>query len=681
MVNKKVTAIIQARYNSVRFPGKILKKINNVTVLEILIKRLSQSKLIKEIIVSCSNNPKDKKIIYLCKKLNINYYVGPEKNLLSRYYKTAKKFHVGNILRITGDCPLIDSKLIDRLIGNFFDNDCDYASNVINPTFPDGLDIEVFKFKILSERYKKSTDKFEKEHVTTNFINNDKYKRYSLELKKNYANLRITLDTEYDFYIINKLFEYFKYDFFISYKKILNLYEKNPSFFEKNYSVKRNIGMKLNKGQKYWIRAKNIIPGGTMLFSKNPDLQLPNLWPAYFSKARGSNLWDLDGNKYDDMFSMGIGTNTLGYSNIFINNKVKKVINDGNMSSLNSIDEILLAEKLVEMHPWANMVRFTRSGGEANSVAVRIARASSGRDKIAICGYHGWHDWYLSANLNNKSNLDQHLLKNLNINGVPKNLKNTTFPFKFNDFKSLEKIIKKEKIGVIKMEVHRSEIPNPIFLKKVRDIATKKNIVLIFDECTSGFRETYGGIHLKYKIFPDIAIFGKALGNGYAINAIIGKKEIMESCQSTFISSTFWTERVGSVAALETLKIMEKIQSWKQLISIGKKIKKNWSEIAKTNSLKINITGLDALPSFYFDANLNTAYKTYITQELLKKNILGSNVVYTSVTHKKNILDKYFRVLKNIFTTISECENEKNNIYNLLETEEAISGLRYKKNV
>ena len=354
------------------------------------------------------------------------------------------------------------------------------------------------------------------------------------------------------------MFKYFDYDFYISYKKILKLYEKKPNFFEKNYSVKRNSEMKLNTGQKYWIRAKSIIPGGSMLFSKNPDLQLPKLWPAYFKKAKASNLWDLDGKKYDDMYSMGIGTNTLGYSNKFVNKKVKNVVDDGNMSSLNSIDEILLAEKLIEMHPWANMVRYTRSGGEANSVAIRIARASSGKDKIAICGYHGWHDWYLSANLANKSNLNQHLLTNLNISGVPKKFKNTTFPFKFNNLKSLEKIIAKENIGAIKMEVHRLEKPNIKFLKKVREIATKKNIVLIFDECTSGFRETYGGIHLKYKIYPDIAIFGKALGNGYAINAIVGKREIMESCQSTFISSTFWTERVGSVAALENIKNNEK---------------------------------------------------------------------------------------------------------------------------
>ena len=194
--------------------------------------------------------------------------------------------------------------------------------------------------------------------------------------------------------------------------------------------------MNLNLGQKFWIRAKEIIPGGTMLFSKNPDLILPSKWPAYFSKSKGVNLWDLEQNKYSDMFSMGIGTNSLGYCKKEIDDKVIQTVSKGNMTSLNSPDEIFLAEKLISLHTWSEMVRFTRSGGEANSVAIRIARAASQKDNVAICGYHGWHDWYLSSNLSNSKNLNSHLMKNLPINGVVKKLKNTVYPFKYNDFKN-----------------------------------------------------------------------------------------------------------------------------------------------------------------------------------------------------------------------------------------------------
>jgi glutamate-1-semialdehyde aminotransferase len=223
---------------------------------------------------------------------------------------------------------------------------------------------------------------------------------------------------------------------------------------------------------------------------------------------------------------MGIGTNILGYGHPEVDEVVMKTVRDGNMSTLNSPEEVNLAEKLIEMHPWSSSVRFARSGGEANAIAIRIARSASGRDNVAICGYHGWHDWYLSANLNNNKSLDGHLLSGLEPNGVPKNLKETVFPFKYNEIDELKKIVKEKNIGIIKMEVYRNIEPKDNFLKKVREIATDNKIILIFDECTSGFRETFGGIHKKYSVDPDMAMFGKALGNGYAITAVLGRKKL-----------------------------------------------------------------------------------------------------------------------------------------------------------
>ena len=175
-----------------------------------------------------------------------------------------------------------------------------------------------------------------------------------------------------------------------------------------------------------------------------------------------------------------------------------------------------------------------------------------------------------------------------------------------------------------------------------------------------------------------MAIFGKALGNGHAINAIIGKKSIMSCNSSTFVSSTFWTERIGPAAALETLKIMEKTQSWKIISDIGKKIKKNWKKIAKENKIKINIYGVDAISNFSFNSKMHNAYKTLISQEMIKNNILASNVVFTCTSHSENILDKYFYVLNKIFRKINKCENELEDIYNLLEVPESIKGMRNK---
>jgi glutamate-1-semialdehyde aminotransferase len=348
------------------------------------------------------------------------------------------------------------------------------------------------------------------------------------------------------------------------------------------------------------------------------------------------------------------------------------------MSTLNNKEEILLAEKLVQMHPWADKVRFARTGGEAAAIAVRIARAASGKDNVAMCGYHGWHDWYLSANLSDPSNLNSHLMSNLPIQGVQKNLKNTSFAFQYNNLNQFKEVMTQKNIGVVIMEVARYDRPKKNFLEYVRKFTKENNIVLIFDECTSGFRETFGGLHLKYKINPDIATYGKALGNGYAINAIIGTNSVMSYANSSFISSTFWTERIGSVAALKTLEIMEKIKSWEIISSLGIKIKKNWKSIAKNNKIRIKIKGLDPLPRFDFDNKNNLYFKTFISQEFLKKKILAANSIYLCTDHNMKIFDNYFNILDSVFFKISKCIKDNINPKKLLDGPICISGIREK---
>ena len=680
--NNKTIAIIQARYSSIRFPGKVLKKYKNKTLLEILIQRLKKSEQIDKVIVACSTNKLDKNILDECKRLNVFCYRGSEKDVLDRFYKVSKFFNAKNIVRITADCPLIDPEIVDKVIKKYYLSKADYGTNIMPATYPDGLDIEIFNFKSLKESWIKTKGKaFFREHVTTYIRNNKKYKKINYKYKKNYSHLRLTLDDKRDFEVLIKIFKEFPDIYKVRMKDLILLYTKKKYLFNENLTAPRNEGKDISVGQKFWIRAKNIIPGGTMLFSKNPDLFLPKKWPAYFSRTKGCRVWDLENKTYHDLSFMGIGTNILGYNYPPVEKKVIEIIKSGTMSTLNSIEEVLLAEKLTEIHPWADMARFTRSGGEANSVAIRIARAASGKNNVAICGYHGWHDWYLSTNLSNKKNLNNHLMQNVPIGGVPKKLMNTTFAFEYNNFTQLEKIVRDNKIGIIKMEVTRNIEPKNNFLQKVRKLATNKNIILIFDECTSGFRESLGGIHKKYKVEPDMAIFGKALGNGYAINAIIGKKEIMENTQSTFISSTFWTERIGSTAALETIKNMEKIKSWEIISNIGKQIKKNWLEIAKKNNVSISISGIDSLASFTFNSPKHLEYKTFISQEMLKKNILASNVIYTSIAHTPKILEKYYNNLDQIFKKIKNCDDNEIEIKKLLDTEICMSGMRQTKYV
>ena len=423
----------------------------------------------------------------------------------------------------------------------------------------------------------------------------------------------------------------------------------------------------MSKGQNLYKKAKQLIPGGTMLFSKRPELYLPENWPSYFSKAKGCKVWDLDGKELIDMSIMGIGTNSLGYGNHEVDAAVIKTVKSGNMSTLNCPEEVFLAEELIEMNPWAHMVKFARSGGEANSIAIRIARTASGKDNVAICGYHGWHDWYLSVNHNENDSLNEHLLPGLSPKGVPKKLKNSVFPFDYNNFEELKSLVASNNIGVIKMEVIRNFQPKDNFLQKVRDLATKNNIVLIFDECSSGFRETYGGIFQKYNVIPDMVMFGKTIGNGYALTAVVGKREIMEAAQDTFISSTFWTERIGPTAALETLKIMKRIRSWDKITEIGKKMQIGWSNLALKHSLKINILGIPAMTSYVFKSRNSLKYKTLIAQEMLKKGFLASTIFYACTEHKDEYLTKYLLELDKIYNVISKCESEILDIDKLLD--------------
>jgi glutamate-1-semialdehyde aminotransferase len=432
----------------------------------------------------------------------------------------------------------------------------------------------------------------------------------------------------------------------------------------------------LRTGQDLYKKAKTLIPGGTMLLSKRPEMFLPDNWPSYFSRAKGCKIWDLDNNELLDMSIMGIGTNTLGYGYDDVDNAVLETVKKGNMSTLSCPEEVYLAEKLVEMNPWADMVRFARSGGEANSIAIRIARAASGKDKVAICGYHGWHDWYLSANHNAGDTLSGHLLPGLNPLGVPKTLKDTVLPFHYNNFDELLNLVEKHDIGVIKMEVIRNFGPEDNFLQKVRDLATQKNIVLVFDECTSGFRETFGGIFKKYGVEPDMAMFGKTIGNGYALTAVVGKKSVMEAAQTSFISSTFWTERIGPTAALATLKVMEDIKSWEIITTKGKKVQEGWKTLALSNGLEIDVAGIPALSTYSFKSEHALAYKTLVTQEMLKKNILASTNFYASIAHEDEFIDRYFEELDKVFSIIKKCENQELKIESLLEGPICHSGFK-----
>ena len=423
--------------------------------------------------------------------------------------------------------------------------------------------------------------------------------------------------------------------------------------FQTNYQVKK---LKEGKSSKLYSKAKNLIPGGTQLLSKRPEMFAPNLWPAYFSKAKGSKVWDLDNRKFLDMSIMGVGANILGYATKEVDYAVIEAIRRGVSSSLNCPEEVYLAEKLIELHPWFGMVRYARSGGEAISIAIRIARTYTGREKVIFSGYHGWTDWYIAANLTSKDALNDQLMSGLSPKGIPTGLEGTSMPFLPNSIESLRNIIKnKEKeIAAIIIEPARGEDAPRGYLKNLKELSEEIGAVLIFDEITSGYRMCAGGIHRKYKIYPDIAVYAKGMANGYAMSAVLGKEQVIQSAQSTFISSTNWTEKIGPVAALATLEKYQKESVDKKIIESGKKVKKIWQEAAKKYDLKINVSGLPSLCSFSFIYDSKQLLNTFFTVRMLQMGILGFRQFKPSFSHSKNDLKEYKKAVNIIFKEISE---------------------------
>jgi len=417
----------------------------------------------------------------------------------------------------------------------------------------------------------------------------------------------------------------------------------------------------MGAGQQLYLKAKGRIPGGTQLLSKRPEMHLPDQWPSYYSRAKGVDVWDLDGNHFVDMSYNGIGSCILGVGDPDVDAAVLEAINRGTMSTLNCPEEVELAELLCELHPWAGMVRYARGGGEALSIAVRIARAYTGKDKIAFSGYHGWHDWYLAANLAEESALDGHFMPGLDPAGVPRGLLGTALPFRYNHLEELENIVNRcgQDLAAIVIEPVRRKDPVPGYLEGVRRLSSKTGAILIVDEVSAGFRLNTGGAHLLYGLEPDIAVFAKAMSNGYPMAAIIGKSHVMQAAQSTFISSTYWTERIGPVAAIATIRKHLRENVARHLIDTGKNIQKGWQEAADRAGLIVEVGGIPPVGHLSFKYEQSQAIHTLFTQLMLEKGFLATKAFYATNAHQQAHVDSYLSAVGEVFVCLSEALDSK----------------------
>lgn len=410
-----------------------------------------------------------------------------------------------------------------------------------------------------------------------------------------------------------------------------------------------------NSGQALYAQAKQIIPGGTQLFSKRPELFAPERWPAYFREARGCTVVDLDGRHYIDTSFMGIGACVLGYADPDVTDAVIRRVQFGSMATLNPPEEVELAQRLLALHPWAERVRFTRTGGESVAASVRIARAATGRQAIAICGYHGWHDWYLSANLAAGDRLDGHLLPGLDPRGVPRALGGLCLPFRFNQFDDLERVFREspEPLAAVVMEPTRGVDPAPGFLQRARELCDAHGTQLVFDEISIGFKLALGGAHLKYGVAPDMAVFAKSLANGHPMAAIIGTQPSMEAAQDSFISSSYWTESVGPAAALATLEKMSRVGLIEHLQTTGQGFKDCWTRVAKRHGLEISVDGHNCLPGFQFKGQDPLALETLFTARMLEAGYLATTRVHVSLAHRAEHLAAYETAIDGVFAELA----------------------------
>jgi len=389
-------------------------------------------------------------------------------------------------------------------------------------------------------------------------------------------------------------------------------------------------------GIELWQRARTVISGGTGLLSKRAEMFDAKSWPSYFSRCSGSEVWDLNDRRYID-FAGGVGAILLGYADPDVTAAVQRRLALGTYCSLVNPQEVELAETLLSLHPWAGKVRYARGGGDAMAMSVRIARAATGRSGIAFCGYHGWHDWYLAANLGESDALNGHLLPGLEPKGVPRELKGTAVPFRYNDLASLDAALAQlgGNLAAVVMEPMRSQLPKDDFLAKVAARCRAAGGVFVVDEVTSGLRFGFPGAMARLGIEPDVAVYAKAMSNGFPFGAVVGRDAIMQAADGSFISSSYWTDGVGPAAALAVLEKVQRLRVHEVVWALGGVLQASLRALATRHpACKLVIGGMPVLPTMTFDLGEDAplAQALYV-RKMRERGFLVASYHYVMLAH------------------------------------------------
>lgn len=662
-----ILAIIQARMGSTRLSGKVLKEISGKPMLWHVYNRVSQAKLVDKVVVATSVSDSDDEIENYCRREEIDFFRGSEADVLDRFYQTAKQFQPDTVVRITADCPLIDAGVIDQIIEKFQTEKADYGTNTIIYTFPDGLDTEVFTFAALKEAWQNARKLTEREHVTPYIRFAERFKKINVSAdNKTGSGMRWTVDEPNDLEFVRQIYDLLKEPF--DWKDVLAVLEKNPQLLEINQKTIMNEGyyktlytqakagaapkLKLEKSESLLEKAKDLIPGCSQTFSKGYTQFVHGAAPIFLQRGQGCRVWDVDGNEYID-YIQGLLPNILGYANEEVNNAAFAQLQEGHSFSLPHPIEIELAEKLTQIIPCAEMVRFGKNGSDATAGAVRAARAYTGRERVACSGYHGWQDWFIGSTTRNA--------------GVPQGVRDLTHPFPYNDINALENLLESHtgEFAAVIMEPVNFVEPQDSYLQDVKALAHKHGALLIFDEICSGFHFGLGGAQEKYGVTPDMACFGKAMGNGFPIACVVGRKDVMQIFGEIFFSFTFGGEVASMAAALKVLEILETTDALDRMNENGKRLQDGFNALANEAGLveRFECVGFPVWSLMKFrdaDGKDSLLERSLFSQETVKRGILPLVTHNMTAAHDEISTEKTLEVYAGVFKTLADWLSDEN---------------------
>ena len=663
-----VVAIIQARMNSSRLPGKVLADVAGRPMLWRVIHRVKKSTAVKRVMVATSDQPADDAIADFCRVHEIALFRGSETDVLDRYYQAARGCAAQTVVRITGDCPLIDGAVIDKVVEAFFHSGADYAANTLLSTYPDGLDTEVFSIAALQTAWRDAKLPAEREHVTPYLHTSGRFRVANVanDFDAAAAQMRWTVDEPRDLDFVRAIFARFN-DRPFTCDDVLRLLRQAPELNVGDGGAMRNEGYykslfeeppppvrqrDLRRSYELKAQAEKLIPSCTQTFSKGPSQFVQGVAPVFIERATGSHVWDIDGNEYID-YPMALGPIILGHNYPAVSDAVARQLRDGVSFSLPHRLEVEVAQLLSEIIPCAEMVRFGKNGSDVTAAAVRVARAYSGREIIACCGYHGWQDWYIGTTTRRQ--------------GVPRAVQALTRCFNYNDIDSLKQIFADHpgQVAAVIMEPVGVELPREGFLSAVQELTQSAGALLVFDEVVTGFRLALGGAQQYFGVTPDLGCFGKALGNGLPISAIVGRREIMKYFDEVFFSFTFGGETLSLAAARATIETMRQEPVIAHLWEQGRKLKDGFNVLARLYGIERNAqcVGLPPHTVTVFrgdDGQESLLLKSLFAQECLKRGVLFSGVQNICFSHSAGDIDTTLRVFRGAMEVVAQALSSDN---------------------